>query len=639
MTIDLDADLTFNRHEIAAAWQAFVDGRALPGAGPRQLILESWLRCQQYKLDPRGPLAPKLGDAEVNQIINAQNSLIRAAEETWRSLKESLVASNNLFVLADASGVILLVKGDKALVREAARRGTAVGHQWSEQASGTNAIGTAIAGNSPVLTRSEEHFCERAKVWDCAAAPVRDLGDDKLIGILDVTSAGDLSDQHTLALAVTVARQIEYTLHSQELAAAIQLQHWYRGLPSNRRRAAHLLVDRDGKILQASNELNLDSLLPEMRLTVDPQGKLLAPPNKAFKITKTSMYPGGEKQHTARWPGGVVNISLSSGDAEATDANRVNRGPFKSIVTASAAMFDLMRQAERMARTPTPVLVRGETGTGKELFAQAIHTISAQADGPFVAVNCATLTRELAASELFGYVKGAFTGASDKGHAGKFEQANDGTLFLDEIGELSLDVQAQLLRVLQEKKITRVGGTGEQAVNARLIAATHRDLDEEVAAGRFRQDLLYRLRVLSLTLPPLRERAADIPLICENFLLEMRNSFGLGRKRLSDDLLQHLQRYPWPGNVRELHGVIQHLYILSERPLLTIAELPLEYRDSRETRPAPNPKTLHGLQHLERNAILNAIDDANRNMSAAAKTLGISRSTLYRKMKSLDIER
>ena len=318
MTLTFDTDVPFKRDDVAAAWRAFIDGQPLPSAAPRQLILESWLRCQQSKLDPFGALAPRLDEADFEQRKNANRNLLDAAEETWRSLKDSLVASHNLFVLTDADGVILLVKGEKDLVREAARRGTAPAHQWSERSSGTNAIGTAVETGEPVLTRSEEHYCERAKVWDCAAAPVRDLSDDKLIGILDVTSAGDLSDHHTLALAVTVARQIEYTLHSQELAAAIQLHHWYRHSAKSKQSTSHLLVDRSGKVLHASGIPDLESLLPELRITVDTKSRVMSP-NNVLKITKTTPYAPAGEQGDNGWYGGIVDVSFRNHERDKSE--------------------------------------------------------------------------------------------------------------------------------------------------------------------------------------------------------------------------------------------------------------------------------------------------------------------------------
>jgi transcriptional regulator with PAS, ATPase and Fis domain len=308
---------------------------------------------------------------------------------------------------------------------------------------------------------------------------------------------------------------------------------------------------------------------------------------------------------------------------------------FSRIATVDSGLIDAMVRAERMARANSPILITGETGTGKELFARAVHECSAAAGNPFIAVNCGTLTRELAASELLGYEAGAFTGASGKGRRGKFEEADGGTLFLDEIGELPPDVQVHLLRILQDNIVIRVGGNAERQVHVRVIAATHRDLERDVADGRFRSDLLFRLRILNLNLPPLRARRGDIELLITRHLQRLQATYGLGAKRVAPELLEFLARHPWPGNVRELHGLLESMYILSDRAVLTPADLPV---GSAYAFPAGNaagasvPRSGR-LDATERDLIVAAIAHNAHNMSAAARELGTSRSTLYRKMK------
>jgi DNA-binding NtrC family response regulator len=248
-----------------------------------------------------------------------------------------------------------------------------------------------------------------------------------------------------------------------------------------------------------------------------------------------------------------------------------------------------------------------------------------------LAVNCGTLTRELAASELFGYEAGAFTGAAPKGRAGKFEEADGGTLFLDEIGELPLDVQVGLLRVLQDNVVLRVGGNQERKVKVRIIAATNRDLEEDVAAGRFRLDLLYRLKVLSLRVPPLRERLDDLQMLV---VTRLHEAYGLGRKRVAPALLAALEAHAWPGNVRELHGVVESMYVLSDSDELTPADLPEGFALSRVVEagalPAEAPRSI---SRMARAAIEAELAANGNNLSEVARRLGISRSTLYRKIK------
>lgn len=641
------ADIAFDRARVAAAWQAFVDGTDPNPTDVRTEIRESWYRSRDGGVDPLGVCAPAAGNRALAQQRARNRELLTAADHTWQLLSESLAASDNVMVVADRDGVILDVRGSEEFVAAAGRQLCEPGRDWSERASGTNAIGTAITLGRPVIVRSTEHFCEVAKVWDCAAAPVRDLANGTLLGILDVTSVGDLSDSHTLALAVTAAHLVEHSLHSRHLANSVQLLNWYRAAGSIADADHALLLDRKGAVIRAgavAREL-LDQAAPTFDIR---NGEPRIGADSPVRITRVIRYrlpadlADHERPSVPDWYGGMVLIAAQArlaADPVAPPPAKADIHPaFHRIVTQDPGLHLIMRQAQRMALAGAPVLLTGETGTGKELFARAIHACAAAEQRPFVAVNCGVLTSELAASELFGYVAGAFTGAAVGGRTGKFEEADGGTLFLDEVGELPPDVQVNLLRVLQDGVVVRVGGNTERHVDVRVIAATHRNLDAEVAAGRFREDLMYRLRVLSLTLPPLRERRGDIPLLAARYLEYLQATYGLGARTLGDDLLQLLLAHQWPGNVRELHGVLEALYILSERPLLRPADLPAEFTAAQaRSGPASLPTPNASLDRRERDAIAEAIRRCGHNMSAAARELGISRSTLYRKIKRYGI--
>jgi two-component system response regulator HydG len=284
------------------------------------------------------------------------------------------------------------------------------------------------------------------------------------------------------------------------------------------------------------------------------------------------------------------------------------------------------------------VLLTGESGTGKELVAHAIHHASLRATGPFVAVNCAALADTLLESELFGHEKGAFTGA-DRQRVGRFEQAQAGTLFLDEIGELSAAVQAKLLRVLQEREFQRVGGTATLRADVRLIAATNRDLEREVAAGRFRDDLFYRLNVFSVHLPPLRERGDDILLLADHFAREIGARMVKGEPGLGRDAREVLLRHTWPGNIRELSNAIERALIVSDGGLLTAAQLAIGApRPAKEDAPSRAPRGPRSLADLERQLVTEALSTARGNKSRAAALLGLTRSQLYTRMKRFRLE-
>jgi two-component system response regulator AtoC len=328
---------------------------------------------------------------------------------------------------------------------------------------------------------------------------------------------------------------------------------------------------------------------------------------------------------------------------------------FGAIVGDSPPLRDVLARVEQVAQTASTVLLRGETGTGKEMVARAIHINSARETRPFVRVNCAALAPGVLESELFGHEKGAFTGAVAR-RLGRFELADGGTLFLDEVGDLPLDVQVKLLRVLQEREFERVGGTDTIKVDVRVVSATHRDLEQQIAAGEFREDLYYRLNVFPIHLPPLRDRPSDLPLLCDHFIQKYAQTIGKRVRGVDPGALASLAAYAWPGNVRELENVIERAIILARGTELTAADLEFSRRpmsaastasaapfsaSGRVTPPgrADSARPLQErLSEQERGEIIAAIDQAQGNIAHAARTLGINRSTLYYRLRKHGLE-
>lgn len=322
---------------------------------------------------------------------------------------------------------------------------------------------------------------------------------------------------------------------------------------------------------------------------------------------------------------------------------------FDDILGTSAQIMEAMHVARSFARSPNTVLLSGETGTGKELFAHAIHAASDCADGPFVAVNCSALPLSLLESELFGYEEGAFTGANRKGKPGLFELAHRGTIFLDEISEMNRYAQLRLLRVLQEHRTMRLGGDRDIPVEVRVIAATNRDLWELVQRGKFRQDLFYRLNVLALSIPPLRERKGDIPLLAEHLAWKSRSRHARA-PRLSQPALDRMERYPWPGNVRELQNVMERLTLVKSSQTVRstdldgmLASVPCRHPDSRPPAPCPDdtppPEKLAPVALAERARLVQALRQCRGHQGQAAALLGMERTTLYRKMRRYGIRK
>jgi PAS domain S-box-containing protein len=317
---------------------------------------------------------------------------------------------------------------------------------------------------------------------------------------------------------------------------------------------------------------------------------------------------------------------------------RSTRYTFESIIGQSQAITLLKKEALNAAANQFPVLITGDSGTGKELFAQAIHHASSRKLYPFVRINCSAIPKDLLESELFGYEKGAFTGAKSEGKPGKFELANHGTVFLDEIGDLPLEMQPKLLRVVEEKEFERVGGTRVIRTNFRVIAATNQNLEDMLFDGRFRKDLFYRLNVIPLHIPPLRERMDDIIPLCLHFLRQMAREAALSEIELGSEAEKALRQYDWPGNVRELLNVLERTLSSIDGNTIRLCDLPFYLQRAPRNSSQPNQTSIRAVHaKAEREAILYALRDTNHNKARAAKILGIHRTLLYKKMTKYEI--
>ncbi|MFO7654478.1 MAG: sigma 54-interacting transcriptional regulator [Candidatus Krumholzibacteriia bacterium] len=331
--------------------------------------------------------------------------------------------------------------------------------------------------------------------------------------------------------------------------------------------------------------------------------------------------------------GATLGMAVILGDVtEVTELRKQisGRQSFAGLVGRDRRMQELYRLIQDVGPSDASVLVRGESGTGKELVARAIHEASTRADGPFVSVNCSALSEGLLESELFGHVRGSFTGAvADR--RGRFEEASGGTLFLDEIGDVSPVVQVKLLRVLQERRVERVGDNRPVPVNVRLVSATNRDLEGLLATGRLREDFYYRIKVVSIVIPPLRDRTEDIPLLAEHFLARMARDRGVADLRLHDRALERLMRHAWPGNVRELENALEHAVVLSRGDVVAAEHLPPEVGRLEGGRPRLGGVPVHSQQ--ERDVLAAALRRTGWNRTRAARLLGIDRTTLWRKIR------
>jgi transcriptional regulator of acetoin/glycerol metabolism len=611
-----------------------------PGADPS--IARSWLRCvEDYHLDPALTIAPTV--LEHGRVLESRERLqqvLQIAGNEMSSLHQQLSGAGHAVLLTDARGVILNCVTAPAERKIFERSGLWLGADWSEACEGTNGIGTCLVERQALTIHQDEHFRGRHTGLTCSASPVFDPHGE-LLAVLDVSSARhDVSRQsqfHTMALVNLSAKMIEscYFLRcfDNQWLLRFHLQAESVGLFSE----GLLAFDGEGRI-SAVNQSALN-LLGHIR------GGLLGKPVEAFfDCSLDELLGRASANASASWPlrtrDGRHLFAVLRGEARrpmATPAMRtsvVAEAPrLSGICLGDAALQADFRKALRVFERDVPLLVNGETGSGKEAFAKAVHHASQRANKAFVALNCAAIPESLIESELFGYRGGSFTGARKDGMRGKLQQADGGTLFLDEIGDMPLALQTRLLRVLEDRQVVPIGGEPE-AVNVRIISATHRNLSGRVEDGSFREDLYYRLNGLEVALPALRERSDKSELL--DFLLAEEAG---GETLLIDDAArQALLAFNWPGNVRQLRNVLRTLAALSDEGRIRLDDLPAMIR---QVRPAvlEAVSTDHPLEDAERLALLNVLEQTHWHMTHTAAQLCISRNTLYRKLRKHAISR
>lgn len=602
-----------------------------PAADPS--IARSWLRClEDYHLDPALTMAPTvLEHARVLECRERLQQVLEIASGEMSSLHQQLSGSGHAVLLTDARGVILNSVTAAAERKTFERAGLWLGADWSEACEGTNGIGTCLIERQALTIHQDEHFRGRHTGLTCSASPVFDSQGD-LLAVLDVSSARhDVSRQsqfHTMALVNLSAKMIEscYFLRRFEgqWLLRFHLQAEYVRLFSE----GLLAFDGDGRISAVNQSA--------MNLLGRTRANLLGQPVEAFFDCRLDELLGrASPQPSASWPlrarNGRALFAMLRGVPRSVPMP-IARPTLPAVAAPSLCLGDAalqsdFRRALRVFERDVPLLINGETGSGKEAFAKAVHQASSRADKAFVALNCAAIPETLIESELFGYRGGSFTGARKEGMRGKLQQADGGTLFLDEIGDMPLALQTRLLRVLEDRLVVPIGGE-PQEVNVRIISATHRELGERVQAGTFREDLYYRLNGLVLNLPPLRARTDRLELL-EHLLAEEARGQNI---YLEDSARQALLDYAWPGNVRQLRNVLRTLTALCEDDCVRLADLPLEIRQAIPAAPAAETDSASPLEDAERSALLAVLEGQRWHMTRAAEQLGISRNTLYRKL-------
>lgn len=629
-------------------WNTFIENGVI-NDDVNPFVANSWQKCRLKGVDPMGGHGTPIDDELFASIIKENQSLIETALPIMQSVFKLVRDSHSWLVLTDGIGYILKAVGDSDMASVVKETAFVPGALWNDLTVGTNAISIALDYDTNIQMVGPEHYCLSHQSSTCAAAPIHGLGGE-IVGCMNITSTLDLVHPYAMGLVMTAALGIETQLKSNHNARLMQisldgnsdsmivLDSLYRPVWTNLAARSFLDMSKEdiediGDFRAMLPDIDWEDVVqwdkPHSYFTNDTR---LVVENKTLfcsaAITTTNQ-PGYSKSYSLtlkRQEQIIQAVNLVSG-------NRATY-TFNNIHTQNANMRKVIALAKRYSRYAGIVLIQGESGTGKELFAQAIHNASDRANKPFVAINCASLPRDLIESELFGYEKGAFTGAHKEGNPGKFELADHGTIFLDEIGELPLEFQAKLLRIVETRMVRRIGGRTEKKLDVRIIAATNRNLREEVDEGRFRDDLFFRLNVLWLAIPPLRERRDDIVYIAEKFLEHFNSRYPEQSKVADEDFMVGLSMHNWPGNVRELHNGIERAFYASSDKALGADDVDSAIGIPRATQSA---KTLSRNESQLLEEIVGALEQCGGCVDKAAKRLRLSRASVYRYTKKFGL--
>jgi len=609
-----------------------------------RLMFMEWDRCRKMGIDATMKTGKILSKEKYREIREEKKYLIDNATPILDSVQDLLFGVPGILLFTDEEGTILHISGDLSVREKAAATINLVqGSRWCESVVGINGIGTAIAKRCPVHVFSAEHYCEGWHTWTCAGTPIFDPLSNDVLGVVDFTTFDRDYRNDAVDLIGLISKHISNDLRLRLEIERLQLIHQYELESSHYPSDAVIVLDRTGRVVRCSPTIDPSTFIEKNGCAVDFTA--LAPKAKHAVCTKGDGVPIGTLLVVAKRKG--------NNTANASKATGVSR--FGGFITASRTMKNIMARIEKIIPTELSILVTGETGTGKELITNYIHRRSERRDGPYVTVNCGAISKELFESRFFGYVHGAFTGADPRGKRGFFESADQGTLFLDEIGEMPLDIQVALLRVLETKRFSRIGSERELTADFRIVAATNRFLLKEVEKGTFREDLYYRLSMATIVIPPLRYRQEDIPVLVEHMATAFCQKYHVPQKSFSADAMETLIRYQWPGNCRELRNVVEATFVYSGDPIMCY-DLPAEVQGTSDHLaggivPSMSPLVSSADLNLERalrtqrqwnrhneRQMIEAALKKNRHLSQAARELGISRSTLYRRLREFDIE-
>ena len=608
-----------------------------PALSHEAIIQASWSRCRAFGLNHQSvPAFDQLPAEGIAQLLESQHSLVQTTHQEVLPYYENILSNSNcLIMLADNQGQVLTSWGTQRFIEPKLAHGFSAGASWRERCTGTNAIGTALACEQAVHIEHDEHFLKANRFMTGSAAPIFDA-ERKVIAVLDVSSDSYLPPSHTLGMVKMMSQTVENRLILNLFRGEHFQLTFNTGLNNLDSQWAGLLIfDESGQVLSANRRADNLLGLSLSRVSIESLFKvsLLELLNQPDGLPFALQASGSNRfQCVLRRPSQVSIKARVFAEPSPAPAPASHVISLNTLHFGDSRVEKAVRQAERLLEKDIPLLIHGETGVGKEVFVKALHQASSRCKQPFIAVNCAAIPAELVESELFGYEKGAFTGANQKGSIGLIRKADRGTLFLDEIGDMPLPTQARLLRVLQERCVQPVGSAELFPVDIRIISATNRSLREQVQLGRFREDLYYRISGLTLELPPLRERSDKQALFKRLWEHHREPTQWAG---LSREVVDLFERHPWPGNLRQVSSVLQVALAMAEEQPIRPEHLPDDFFVDLEMEPVETPEPL--------TVDLNDVEDLNRqlqavggNISHLARRLGVSRNTLYKRLRQLE---
>ncbi|MGV3287275.1 sigma-54-dependent Fis family transcriptional regulator [Bacillus wiedmannii] len=601
-------------------WKKFVDEGVLDSKRMNERISESWHRCKQANVNPHMNKGQKILSSNVFQDQKKKSEIfLDIAIPQLQNMRKTIDELQMMALLIDPDGYVLSLSGNQQTLKRAKHINFIEGVKWTEAAVGTNAIGTALQIEEAIMISGTEHYSVASHSWSCAAAPIHN-DDGKLIGVLDFSCPIEFSHPYMLGMVTSIAHAIERECSIRVHQNELHLIHRFLDV-----------IDSDEQVVICNHRDVIVSASKKVREHVSNWSRM-----KLEDLMQHGLKPKLEVPvySNDRMIGKCIYVQENKQGNVFSTSPFINGITFPGVIGTSNAFQHTLEEIKLVSPTDASVYVCGETGVGKEYVARAIHENSPRKNGPFIAVNCGSLPKELMESELFGYAEGAFTGARRQGYKGKFEQADGGTIFLDEIGEVPPEMQVALLRVLQERTVTPIGSSKEVPVNIRIITATHKDLLRLVEEGKFRQDLYYRLHVYPLYVPSLIERKEDIPYFIQDFC-ERKNWNVVLPKSICNQFSQH----KWPGNIRELLNVLERIYILSQGREICEKQISFLLQtmmgNQHQLALQAENKTEHTLnfrEKIQRDSMIEALEKTNGNVSLAAKLLDVPRSTFYKRM-------